>query len=488
MKKKYIFALCAVLCVAAIFSIFARHDRAHPPVTLYGESVEDLTRLSQNPADWLVDAPQTRWLSEEQQREIAETSMANFFSPWRGDAPNGDAPNGDAPNGHKTRGVDSKISDVSDAEKTGNAGGAPDLTWMSKILDDEIWAENLCPWTDEAKKNLLDDAAMGSYPSLDYRAIVVRDTSARAMPTDRPAFHDPRSAGEGFPFDSFQESAVPIGTPLRVCHANLRGDWLLCETPAFAGWIKSDDAALVDDSFVKTCESGRYAAIVDDETPLRDENGRHVCTAKIGTIFPRDFDDALLVPVKTSSGAARLVRAFAHGGSAVSYPLEFTAGNVVAQAKKFMGKPYGWGGMFGSRDCSSTMRDLFIPFGFHLPRNSRQQARVGEFVELEDKSDDEKFSAIREFGIPFRTLIGMKGHVGLYLGVTDRGEPVMMHNTWGLQLGSKKDPGLDGRLIIGRTVITTLTPGAERKNLVRADSIMSRLISATHLPGISRGE
>ncbi len=474
--KKCTLALFAALCAAFIFLALPRHDRVRPPVTLYGESVDDLMRLSQNPADWLADAPQTRWLSEERQREIAENSMANFFSPWHG-----------APSDDEIRDVDEgKISVVSDAKKTGNAGGAPDMAWAAEILDGEIWAENLCPWTDDAKKNLLDDAAMDSYPSLNYRAIAVRNTSARAMPTDRPAFHDPRSAGEGFPFDSFQESAVPVGTPLRVRHANRRGDWLLCETSVFAGWIRADDVAEVDESTAKTYENGRYAAIVDDETPLRDENGRHVARAKIGTIFPTDFDGAILAPVKTSSGAARLVRAFATEGSAVSYPLAFTAGNVAAQAKKFMGAPYGWGGLFGARDCSATMRDLFIPFGFHLPRNSRQQAYAGEFVEMEGKTDDEKFAAIRAFGVPFRTLIGMKGHVGLYLGTTDRGEPVLMHNMWGLRLISKKDPALDGRLIIGRTVITTLRPGAE-KEVVSADSFTSRLISATLLPGILRG-
>ncbi len=450
MRKKYIFAPCALLCAAAIFFACARRDRARPPVTLYGETIEDLSRLSQNPADWLADAPETRWLSEERQREIAENSMENFFSPWHG-----------------------------------KSGDLPDLRWMLKLFDDEIWAENLCPWTDEAKKNLLEDAALASYPSLDCRAVAVRNTNARSMPTDRPAFHDPREAGEGFPFDSFQESAVPIGTPLRVRHANLRGAWLLCETSAFAGWIRADDVAIADGSTARRYENGRYAAIVDDGTPLRDENGRHVCTAQIGTILPTDSDGAILVPVRTSSGASRLVRAFARSGSAISYPLGFTAGNVAAQAQKFMGKPYGWGGMYGNRDCSATVRDLFIPFGFHLPRNSSQQVRAGEYVELEGKTDDEKFAAIRDFGVPFRTLIGMKGHVGLYLGVTDRGEPVLMHNMWGLRLGSKKDPGLDGRLIIGRTVITTLRPGAE-KEVVSADSFTSRLLTATLLPELSR--
>ena len=40
--------------------------------------------------------------------------------------------------------------------------------------------------------------------------------------------------------------------------------------------------------------------------------------------------------------------------------------------------------MYQERDCSSTLRDLFTPFGLWLPRNSGQQAGEGIYISLKD--------------------------------------------------------------------------------------------------------
>ena len=40
-----------------------------------------------------------------------------------------------------------------------------------------------------------------------------------------------------------------------------------------------------------------------------------------------------------------------------------------------MGVKYGWGGIDGGRDCSSTIKDLLTPFGIWLPRDSKDQYR-----------------------------------------------------------------------------------------------------------------
>lgn len=55
-----------------------------------------------------------------------------------------------------------------------------------------------------------------------------------------------------------------------------------------------------------------------------------------------------------------------------------------------MGQHYGWGGMFGLRDCSAMTRDLLAPFGIWLPRNSVAQARTGSVLPLEGMSTAEK--------------------------------------------------------------------------------------------------
>ena len=85
-----------------------------------------------------------------------------------------------------------------------------------------------------------------------------------------------------------------------------------------------------------------------------------------------------------------------------------------------MGQRYGWGGMFGERDCSALTRDLFTPFGLWLPRNSVAQARTGAISSLEGMSAKEKEEAILRNGVPFLSLMGMRGHMHPVCGQVSR--------------------------------------------------------------------
>jgi hypothetical protein len=68
----------------------------------------------------------------------------------------------------------------------------------------------------------------------------------------------------------------------------------------------------------------------------------------------------------------------------------------------------------------------------------------------------------------------MPGHVTLYLGGY-QGQPVILHNTWGLK--TKTLTGKKGRHTIGRTVITSLYPGAELPDLDRPNGLLINKIS-----------
>ncbi len=143
-----------------------------------------------------------------------------------------------------------------------------------------------------------------------------------------------------------------------------------------------------------------------------------------------------------------------------------------------MRQPYGWGGMFGDRDCSALTRDLFTPFGIWLPRNSSAQARRGLVIPLAGLSKSEKQDAILTNGIPFLSLVGMKGHICLYVGKYD-GEAAIFHNVWGLRIVENGND--DARLVVGKAVVTSITPGMEIRNLYRPVTFVDRLRSLTIL-------
>ena len=133
--------------------------------------------------------------------------------------------------------------------------------------------------------------------------------------------------------------------------------------------------------------------------------------------------------------------------------------NITTLVDAIVHTHYGWGGMYGERDCSSTLRDLFAPFGIWLPRNSSYQAKVGKVISLSGLGDDAKIALIKKEGIPFETLLHKKGHILLYTGVYDN-KVVVMHNLWGIKISGG---GKDGRIIVGKTVFSTLEIGKEQK-------------------------
>ena len=55
-----------------------------------------------------------------------------------------------------------------------------------------------------------------AYPSLRRRAIAVRNTNLRSMPTAGARYDDPAEPGEGYPFDYLQHSSVSLGAPLFI--------------------------------------------------------------------------------------------------------------------------------------------------------------------------------------------------------------------------------------------------------------------------------
>lgn len=342
----------------------------------------------------------------------------------------------------------------------------------------EGFAENLLPLRREEWQRLVALQQLATYPSLARPAITVRNTSLRLFPTERPYFLDPRKAGEGFPFDYFQSSALAVGNPIFATHRSSDGAWIFVESNFAYGWVPNDAIAWVSPPLQRRYENGSYAAILHDDTTLRSAKGDFLTQADLGAIFPlakpKSPPYSLYVPVRNAEGNAELRIAIATSAHVAMKPLALTAAAIARLSDPLMGQPYGWGGLFCDRDCSSTMRDLFIPFGIWLGRNSQTQGlNGGKFYDLRDKSIAEKEAEIRVKGIPFVTLIWLKGHIGLYLGTSpETKEPLLLHNFWGVHIFDNE--GKEGREIVGRLVITSLRPGEERPD-VRKDDFYSRV-------------
>ncbi|WP_418764820.1 NlpC/P60 family N-terminal domain-containing protein [Mailhella sp.] len=321
------------------------------------------------------------------------------------------------------------------------------------------YAENLRPWTDAAWENMRYNAALDAVSGRGRAAIVTRNADLRLAPTVKPRFARVEGAGQGWPFDDFQQSSVAVGTPLMAYHASRDGAWLLVRAPMAWGWIAADSVAFADEDFQRTWKAAPLGAVVKEGVSLKSA-GAFLALANIGAVLPMN-GSSLLVPVRGSDARAGVVSAPVEAGDALPMPQPLTARAVAVVGDRMMGESYGWGGMYGNRDCSAMMRDLFASFGVWLPRNSSAQAKAGDFHSLQGLSADAKEKAILQGAEPFRTLLWLPGHIGLYVG-SFAGDPVFFHDIWGVR--SRLRDGREGRVILGRAVITGLRPGAERSD------------------------
>lgn len=408
--------------------------------------VEDVRLLPQNLLAYAGKTPNRRLISQEEQAKQDARFNRLYFGPW------------------------SAVKTTIKASEAFAIFGGKNGTSRPRG-----WAENLLPWTKERWDQLVTNADRLAFPSRLDKAITVCPTVLREAPTHLPRFGNPTTAGQGFPFDLFMYSSLPIGMPLVIIHTSADGAWVYVETALVSGWVPTRDVALVDETFKRQYQNDHYAVILHDGVSLRNSLGQYLATAHLGTVLPvaeaSSSGLTLLVPVRNIQGRAQLVRVQVSATEAAMKPLPLTAGNIARIGNGLIGQPYGWGGLLENRDCSLTLRDVFAPFGLWLPRNSASQAKTWDFVSFGNADDAMKEHIILNEGIPFATLLWLKGHIGLYLGQY-KGQPVMFHNIWGIRTESE---GKEGRYILGRTVVTTLRPGVELPNVQDARGLIARM-------------
>lgn len=420
-------ALCLMLFAAAFASGCAGQPRVPQSQNAAGE-VKDVHAVPQSLAVFARQDGGALLRSSEAAAKDMDSFRRHFFAPW-------------------------------DAGAISRAALREFEAVMNRAPGKRGYAENFRLWTDAAWENMRANAALDTVSGQGRQAIVTQNADLRLAPTVKPSFARMEGAGQGWPFDDFQQSSVAVGTPLMVYHASRDGAWLLVRAPMAWGWIEAGSVAFADEDFRREWKSAPLGAVVREGVSLK-ASGAFLALANIGTVLPMR-GTALLVPVRGADARADKVLSPVDAGDARLMPQPLTAEAVAVVGDRMMGENYGWGGMYGNRDCSAMMRDLFAPFGIWLPRNSAAQAKSGVFHSLQGMSAEEKIESILRGAEPFRTLLWLPGHIGLYVGRFD-GEPVFFHNIWGVR--SRLRDGREGRIILGRAVITGVRPGAERSD------------------------
>jgi hypothetical protein len=402
------------------------------------EAIRDIHNLPQNSTFYLDENASNRVVLSPLHQELLDAEFNQIrFAPWRRAHP-----------------LHSKDELAAKLEKYRNDPGYGE----NKRRHERAWIDRL---TYLAQPDF--------YPNAGFPAITLAPSALRELPTHKPHFHSFGQAGEGYPFDNLQIASIAPNTPVFISHISRDGSWVLTESHYGLGWLETRDVAAVDEELIKDWEGGSHVAVIKDDVPITAENGLFLFNAPLGLPLPIEGEDpdGYTVRVATTDADRRAVprRAWIGKESAVRKPMKLTAGNVARLANEFISQIYGWGGAYGNRDCSATLKDLFAPFGLMLPRNSAHQATdTGTFISLSHLSPSEKEEAVLQDGIPYFTLLWYRGHIMLYIG-SFRGQPVVFHNFWGIK--TQDLLGREGRKVVGHAAITTLHPGAELPDIDR---------------------
>jgi len=325
------------------------------------------------------------------------------------------------------------------------------------------------------------NANLQALSSLQQKAIVINNSNLRILPTNSYMFDNPNSPGEGYPFDYMQDDYLNIGEPLLISHYTKDGKFAYVLTSTgTCGFVLAKDVVEVSDKYIKQYRKGLVMLRSNSLGYLSSGVANSACIELYaGSILPLGVRKAILIPIRNAKGMADFQSINLRKGDYISKPLNFSKQNVTAMIDDLIAQPYGWGGNLFHMDCARLIRNYFAVFGIHMPLYSKEQGKKGRVLDVSAMDSLAKKQAILQYAVPYQSIIYLPGHIGVYLG-QHKGEPIMLHALWGLKLFDQDNT--EYRYIIGRSIISTLSPGADLLGFSQDKSnILRKITSVSNL-------
>ena len=280
--------------------------------------------------------------------------------------------------------------------------------------------------------HLKNNARFKAYNSVARKAVAVRNTDLQSFPSKELFF----SKNPVYPFDRNQITTIKTNTPLFISHFSKDKHFAYIKSPCCIGWIDSRSLAFVSNRLAAKLQKMDYAVIIEDEISILDSQKNFLYKAKTGTLVPimkeeNAFFKAFAI-VHNHNRQAVLKKIKISTRVIQRHPLRFNKFNAYRVSNSLLGELYGWGGANLHRDCSLMTKDFFAPFGILIPKHSLAQSKIGKVIDLKNKSDEVKKRLIKKYAVPYMTLLYLRGHIMLYIGILN-GEPVALHNLWAIR-------------------------------------------------------
>ncbi len=361
-------------------------------------------------------------------------------------------------------------------------------------------------------KKAIANANTQAFFTLKQKAIITQNTFLKNLPVQTAILKDPFKQSEGVPFDYALDSVLNFASPVLISHFTLDKHYAFVLSEVGWGFVNASHLQRLTNSAAQSYENSNFITPLRERMGVYDERGDFVFEARIGAIYPyetfangvyygRVGDISYQIPLNSGvssenskqnglQNSVLLNGAFLNGTqkslqnstlnetaseNVAEFPLSWENSNAKRLIKELLNRPYGWGGYDFERDCSALIRDFYAAFGLYLPRNSlAQSAAFGERFDISHLNNAQKARFIARYAKPYETLLYLKGHIMLFVGVVGK-ENAAFHAAWGVRT---KD---EGRLLIAKSAFTRLDIGKHDERVSKEDLLISRLESISIL-------
>ena len=258
-------------------------------------------------------------------------------------------------------------------------------------------------------------------------ALTVDRTNMRLLPEEAGWFE----GKDDTHYDQLQATVIDPSEPVVVLVDSQDKQFVFVESRTYAGWVKPSALAFTDRAtWLKYAAPKNYLTVIASRKTIPSGKAFFQMGGRVllrAADLQKDGTWAIYMPSVDANGTI-IEQGFniPNDNAVVKSTLACSENNMIRQAFRFLGEGYGWGGLEKNVDCSAFVQDVYRSVGIELPRDANRQEKVmARSISLNGMNRAQRVEILKK--CKAGSLLFAPGHVMIYLGTDDKGEPLAIH-------------------------------------------------------------
>ncbi len=258
-------------------------------------------------------------------------------------------------------------------------------------------------------------------------ALTINRTNMRLLPEEAGWFE----SKDDTHYDQLQATVIDPCEPLAVLIDSQDKQYVFAESRSYAGWIKASEIAFTDKAtWQKYVAPQNYLTVIASRKTVPYGKAYYQMGGKVllrANELQKDGSWAISMPTLDANGTI-IEQGYniPNDNGVVKGTLACSENNLIRQAFRFLGEDYGWGGLEKNVDCSSFVQDVYRSVGIELPRDaSKQEKAMARSISVKSMDHAQRMEIVKKSKPG--SLLFAPGHVMIYLGNDNNGEPLVIH-------------------------------------------------------------